>query len=57
MICNLNIEAVLGTLMGRGKKIYCSVWIYKHNFMIVALDFMGSTNVIVAQYIIFHDGS
>lgn len=33
--------------------IYCFKGIYKHNFMTVGLDFIGSTNIIVAQYIIF----
>lgn len=32
--------------------IYCFKGIYKHNFMTVGLDFIGSTNI-VAQYIIF----
>lgn len=37
--------------------MYCSKGIYKHNFMTVALDFIGSTDIIVAQYIIFQCGS
>lgn len=61
VICDLNIESggLLWAYLSfkREKKIYCSKEIYKHDFMMVASDFIGLPDIIVAQYVIFHCGS
>lgn len=36
-------------LVLKGKKIYSSKELYKHDFMMVASDFMGLPDIIVAQ--------